>query len=67
MVRITRLGRTALYSYPVIMVGTGCISFFKQEENVIEGGYKINKKYKKLSLSTIPISRIGLEEPWPCE
>ena len=34
----TRIGRTALYYYSVIVVGMGWILFFKWEEMVVEGG-----------------------------
>ena len=46
--RITRLGRTALYCYSVITVGTGCILFFKLVEIVAEGGKK-EREVKKLA------------------
>ena len=36
LVRITRLGRTALYYYSLIMVVLGCIPFIKWEEKVVE-------------------------------
>ena len=38
--RITRLGRTALYCYLVITVGTGCIAFFNVCGNVVRGRIK---------------------------
>ena len=37
-VRIPTLGRTVLYCYSVITVGTGFIPFFKWEEMVVKGG-----------------------------
>ena len=44
VVRITRLGRTDLYCYPVIMEVVGCIHFIKWEEMVVWGALK-NLKY----------------------
>ena len=37
VVRITRIGRTALYGYSVITVVIGCIHFIKRAEIVVEG------------------------------
>ena len=45
VVMITRLGRTALYSYSVILLVIGCIPFFKREEMVVEGGAENNNYY----------------------
>ena len=64
VVRITRLGKTALYCFSVITVGTGCNPFFKVGRNVGRG--RIKKSY--LGLLRIPpkcfntsISAWGLE------
>ena len=37
---ITRLGRTALYCFSVIMVVRGCIPFLKCEEMMVKGELK---------------------------
>ena len=49
VLRITRLGRTALYSYSLIMVVIGCIRFIKWVEMVVEGSLKKEKRGGKQS------------------
>ena len=55
VVRVTIVGRTPLYCYSVITVGTGCIPFFKWDEMVEEGGY-----FKKSVASRIRILAVGV-------
>ena len=60
VVRITRLGRKALYSYSVIMVVKGCVHFIKWEEMVVEAGLKILIPW--LDLAWLNTSLVGLRE-----
>ena len=46
--RISKLGRTALYYFLVIRVVIGCIPFMKWEDMVVEGGWKIKQRLSQL-------------------